>query len=343
MATKKKQHQFPIIIAGAGPCGLVAALSLQKYDVPFVLYERASREKLCSNAGSGFDIAPTALDILENKLGIDMEKAMRPYHYLYMGDMKGRALTTYKLKDHLQKSNDFGFANRARIQNALLETLMENKSIDEQDAILKCSITVQKYTNKEDHVEVLLSDGSIVQGSALLACDGIHSAIRKYMHRDVDDELNYCGQECWWGKTTIRPRSELDLELKNVEKEGGMSDGSPYGIALIGDRKRPGTFFSCEVEAKVHAWVYFINQKDSPLANQTNDLTRRGGSVLTEEDKRQELVEPIANRCKLLQLIVQDTPASDITRAGIFDRKNLDLSFVDGRVALLGDGAHPQR
>merc|ERR1711862_739616 len=27
---------------------------------------------------------------------------------------------------------------------------------------------------------------------------------------------------------------------------------------------------------------------------------------------------------------------------GFFDRKNLDIAFVDGRVALLGDAAHPQ-
>jgi hypothetical protein len=56
----------PVIIVGAGPCGLVAALTLKKADVPFVIYERASASKVCSNAGSGFDMAPTALKILED-------------------------------------------------------------------------------------------------------------------------------------------------------------------------------------------------------------------------------------------------------------------------------------
>merc|ERR1711992_394005 len=58
--------------------------------------------------------------------------------------------------------------------------------------------------------------------------------------------------------------------------------------------------------------------------------------------KRRELVDPLVDRCKIMRLILRDAKASDITRAGLFDRKNLNLPYVDGRVALLGDAAHPQ-
>jgi len=58
--------------------------------------------------------------------------------------------------------------------------------------------------------------------------------------------------------------------------------------------------------------------------------------------KRRELVEPLKECCSITKLIIDGTKASDITRAGFFDRKNLDLPYVDGRVALLGDAAHPQ-
>lgn len=98
MNSNNPTKRLPVIIAGAGPCGLVAAVTLQKQNIPCVVYDRASREKLCSNAGSGFDMAPTAVDILQNKLCIDMEKAMRPYSYMYMADMKGRPITTYRYK-----------------------------------------------------------------------------------------------------------------------------------------------------------------------------------------------------------------------------------------------------
>ena len=49
----------PVVIAGAGPCGLVAALTFEKAGIPYVIYEKTTTEKLCSNAGSGIDMAPT--------------------------------------------------------------------------------------------------------------------------------------------------------------------------------------------------------------------------------------------------------------------------------------------
>lgn len=49
----------PVVIAGAGPCGLVAALTFEKSGIPYVIYERTTVDKLCSNAGSGIDMAPT--------------------------------------------------------------------------------------------------------------------------------------------------------------------------------------------------------------------------------------------------------------------------------------------
>ncbi len=39
---------------------------------------------------------------------------------------------------------------------------------------------------------------------------------------------------------------------------------------------------------------------------------------------------------------MQGTPASGITKVGLFDQKNLNLPYSNGRVALLGDSAHPQ-
>ena len=82
-----KETTLPVIIAGAGPCGLTAALSLQRAGVPFLLYDRASSARLCSNAGSGIDMAPCAVDILENELRVSragLDKAMRPYEYMHM-------------------------------------------------------------------------------------------------------------------------------------------------------------------------------------------------------------------------------------------------------------------
>ena len=113
-------------------------------------------------------------------------------------------------------------------------------------------------------------------------------------------------------------------------------------MVAIGTNEMPGAFFSDEVAPNEHAWGYVLANKTPPNANATNDLTRRGGSVLTTEEKKREIDEVIADRSKVLQLMLQEPSADEITRAGFFDRKNLDLSYINGRVALLGDAAHPQ-
>ena len=86
--------KLPVVIAGAGPCGLVAAITLQKEGVvPFVIVELAARKPLCSNVGSGFDLAPTAIDILKNRLEIpDMDKGFDSYGGMYMCNMEGKPL-----------------------------------------------------------------------------------------------------------------------------------------------------------------------------------------------------------------------------------------------------------
>lgn len=67
-------ERLPVIIAGAGPCGLVAALVLQNHIILFIIVEKTSRSKLCSNAGAGFDLTPTALNILVHRLGLSKER-----------------------------------------------------------------------------------------------------------------------------------------------------------------------------------------------------------------------------------------------------------------------------
>merc|ERR1712224_112294 len=68
-----------------------------------------------------------------------------------------------------------------------------------------------------------------------------------------------------------------------------------------------------------------------------------GGTVLTSEEKRTTLDKMISDRnSQVLKLMMRNTHPEDITRAAFYDRKNLNLPYVDGLAGLLGDAAHPQ-
>jgi 2-polyprenyl-6-methoxyphenol hydroxylase-like FAD-dependent oxidoreductase len=175
--------KLPVVIAGAGPCGLVAAITLQKEGVQFVIVERAARKRLCSNVGSGFDLAPMVIDILKNRLEIpDMKKGFDSYGGMYMCNMEGKPLRECSMAA-ISKDYEALSANRAAMQECFLKFLLANEQEKTRDfdetSILKCGVEVTGYEehNETESVSVRLSDGVSIMGSSLLGCNGIHSAV----------------------------------------------------------------------------------------------------------------------------------------------------------------------
>ena len=83
--------------------------------------------------------------------------------------------------------------------------------------------------------------------------------------------------------------------------------------------------------------VYVLKEKNPPAANASDDLTRRGGVALTGEQKQEEMAKLLENCPPVVVAIMTHASVDDVTRAGFFDRENQTLSYVNGRVALLGD------
>lgn len=346
---------LPVIIAGAGPCGLVAALTLQQQKVPFILVEKATRAKLCADVGSGFDLAPTAMDILSRRLKLE-----NYYNNTYAGmrlqDMSGKVIQDMDLTQLDNMKDMFVSVRRSDLQRVLLERLLSEQLGEDknENRVLQCGVAVQSYRisacqkNGSKIVEAILSDGSTLQGSALLACDGIHSAIRQCMmqNKKVEDPLHFCDIICYWGKCDIQQSKKLHQAVTQTQTQ---KEGNSF-LWSLGSHAFPGTFMGAPVDG-TFIWAFCIkpesllstNNRNSSPEQPTDDLTRRGGQVLNDETK-QQLLAIFQGRDELLQLIVQETPASDITQVGLFDRSNLDLSYTDDSklVALLGDAAHPQ-
>lgn len=333
----------PVVIAGAGPCGLVAAITLQQEGVPYIIVERASRERLCSNVGSGLDLAPTTIDILNNRLKIPgMDQGFQKYGGMFMCNMKGKELRSCSMGE-ISKDYEAIAANRAAMQECFLKYLIGNEQSKnenfEESSILKCGVGVIGFEEDDetDSVTVKLSDGSSIVGSALLGCDGIHSAVRQSMIAPpIKDELHFCNVVCWWGKIELKPDTGFYEAFAATQKH--REDGASF-IWALGDGSHPGSFMGAP-GGDLFMWAFLLQSSDEPK-KKSDDLTRRAGMTLNEEDK--SLLEFIVKaRGDLIRLAVKETPASVITKVGLFDRKNLNLPYSQGRVALLGDAAHPQ-
>jgi 2-polyprenyl-6-methoxyphenol hydroxylase-like FAD-dependent oxidoreductase len=183
-------------------------------------------------------------------------------------------------------------------------------------------------------VSVTLSDGSTLDGCALLACDGIHSTIRKQMHQDRKDELHFCNITCYWGKCNIPKGSQFERAVLDETTDGN------FGILMIGNGKNPGNFMAMKCNNHL-VWTLFF-KADVPPGHLTGDLTRRGGKVLDESSKR-KLLHHVQGRGQFLKACLEATNASDITEVGIFDRQDYTVPYTDGKcVVLMGDSAHPQ-
>lgn len=370
-------ERLPVIIAGAGPCGLVAALALKKYDVPYVIIEKASRSKICSNAGSGFELAATAVEILRDRLGLDVSEFMSKYQGMSIIDNHG------DVTRHARIPDDFsgGSVNRAEMQNYLLEQIFP--SPEDEGGTLLCGSGLETYREEAngERVVVALSSGREITGCALLGCDGIHSRVRAVLHGGYDhtqdwktnveranerDPLHFCNAIVYWGKTKVPKGSILEQEFTKTQmakdaKEttnGGSTKYCTSFLFTITTRNAPASLFVVPSRGgTVLNWAITLSSKVATRikSNDGKDLTRRGGGCLTEADKSRlfdfakrerggdSVLDGITS-FPLLQELINQTPAGDITEAGLHDRENLDLSFTSEKrlVALLGDAAHPQ-
>ncbi|EJK59787.1 hypothetical protein THAOC_19951 [Thalassiosira oceanica] len=355
----EKCCERPVIVAGAGPAGLLAALVLERDGgVPYVLVERAGLGRICSNSGSGFDLAPTAVSIMAGRLGLDVGGVFPRYTGLYVGDLAdGDGGNEIRASSFGFESKSYG-ASRSTMQRFFLGELLGEGWEDDGAGgqrrrtvsgmgELRCGSGLREYEEGEGEVVARLDDGAEIVGSALLGCDGIHSAVRRQMMAQLSgkdetktksDEYNSCNIDCWWGKTEVPSDSELE---KLVDRTQGDGKGG-WVVMMLGSRHVPGTFYMVRTgEANTYCWALCLRAHSS-AAKSSDDLTRRGGFVLDEKSK-EELERSAEAYCPLIRKVIDETPAGGITKAGLFDRENLDLPYsTKNRVALVGDAAHPQ-
>ncbi|KAG7423091.1 FAD-dependent monooxygenase atmM [Fusarium oxysporum f. sp. raphani] len=201
-------NNFKVVIAGGGIAGLALANMLEQFDLDYVLLEAHS--DIAPPVGASIGMFPNGLRILD-QIGCyqpikDIFGDQVPYNVTNTRNEKGEVIAHVDgIFDHLERRHGYGLFFFDR--QSLLQILYEH--IQHKDRIhLRKKATEISFVEKG--VEVTCSDGSVVSGTFLVGADGIHSQVRRSMHRlghtlepgyfDIDEEDKVqCYYACSFG------------------------------------------------------------------------------------------------------------------------------------------------
>lgn len=292
-----------ILIAGGGIGGLAAAVGLATKGLPSLVLEKAA---ILGEIGAGIQLGPNAFHAFDY-LGVgDTARAMAVYidRLRLMDAMTGGDITSIDLGASFRArfGNPYAVIHRGDLHGVFLRACHESPLIT-----LRTSAEVVGYEQEGGAVTVMLADGERVTGAALIGADGLWSHVRRQVVGDGAPRVS--------GHTTYR--SVIPTER--------MPEDLRWNAATLWAGPK-----SHIVHYPLHGWKLFNlvvtchNDAPEPVA---------GKPVTAEEVMRGfEHIHPRAR-----SIIRQGT---DWKLWVLCDRDPV-VNWVDGRVALLGDAAHP--
>lgn len=295
--------KLPMIVAGGGIGGLAAALGLARKGYSVVVLEKAAK---LGEIGAGIQIGPNAFHAFDY-LGVgDEARAQAVYiDMLRMMDaVTGKEITHIPLGGDFRKrfGNPYAVVHRADLHGVLLKACMESPQID-----LRVNSEVTGYDQDGTSVAVHLAGGPDVTGAALIGADGLRSNIRAKLVGDGEPRVS--------GHSTYRSVIPTEMMPEELRWNAATLWGGPH-IHIVHYPLSDWKVFNLVVTAQ--------NGAPEPLA---------GKPVPTEE-----VLEQFMHIHPLPRSIIEI--GRDWKVWVLCDREPVD-NWVDGRVVLLGDAAHP--
>jgi 2-polyprenyl-6-methoxyphenol hydroxylase-like FAD-dependent oxidoreductase len=284
-------------IIGGGIGGLTTAIALRKIGFDVNVYERADELK---EIGSGMSLWPNAvrsLNQVDPEILARLTRPGRSLRRLLMKDQNGHPIKTLPLP----ADDCTGLAIlRAELQSALAQSV-PNRSIHLGHAF-------SHLEQRPNSVHLHFENGASAEADLVVACDGIHSTVRKSLGlKSTLSNRHYC---VWRGVTNLP--HDFDTRQLGLERDGDFSEshgrGARFGILRLG----PG---------RIH-WYATANNSLVPPA-----LSERAALQQLFAGWHSPIPDLIAN-------------AESAIHSNVHDRLST-LPWAVGRVAILGDAAHP--
>lgn len=298
-----RSTQRPVIVAGGGIGGLSAALGLAGKGFDVVVLERAA---VLGEIGAGIQLGPNAFHSFDY-LGVgETARAMAVFiDFLCLMDAAdGQEIARIQLDAPFRErfGNPYAVVHRGELHGVLLRACEASPRI-----ALRTGCEVTGYDQDGTSATALLRDGERVTGAALIAADGLWSKIRKQLVGDGAPRVS--------GHTTYRSVIPTESMPEDLRWNAATLWAGPK-CHIVHYPLQGGRTFNLVVTCH--------NDAPEPVA---------GKPVA-----REEVLDGFRHVHPRAQAIIHH--GRDWKLWVLCDRDPVS-NWVDGRVALLGDAAHP--
>ena len=285
---------------GAGIGGSVLALALEKAGLDYLVLEQAPA---LTEVGAGIQLSPNGVRILE-WLGLGEAMALfcvEPGSHQLKDWRSGETVLQTPLRSVARKT--FGAPYYHAHRADLIAALASRLNPDR----LRLNAKVVSASQGADKVSVVLADGGAENGDVLIAADGIHSVVRNQLFNPEAPRPS--GYLAWRGMVEVGKAAHLGIEKQSTAVMGPRLSIVFYYVS--GGRRINWVAIGAGDDDKRESWSQTASKEDVQKSFTGWYGHARGLVDLTD------------------QLFV----------TALHDREALP-TWINGRVALMGDAAH---
>ena len=307
-----------VIVAGGGIGGLACALALARLGVPTVLLEQA---EAFGEVGAGLQLGPNATRVLADwglsdalQACAAFPEALRVRDARRGTDLGQLRLGAMAIARHGQP---YATLHRADLHALLLQAVQAHECTE-----LRLNTRLVSFTESSVDVTATLDHGSTMTGSALLGCDGLWSRVRAQLLGP--QPVRASGHLAYRGMVRA---ADLPLALRaNVV------------TAWLGPRMHVVHY-----PVRGGEWINVVAVVHGVLGQGHGGEPGSDPQSWTHEARAADLLRALGPACADLLSMIDAVPAWSLwalnDRAAMADAHE----HAQGRVALVGDAAHPLR